>query len=152
MKYDSKADTLEHIRRVNSLILGCCANLQKRAERHDSSKLQEPEKSVFDENTEKLRGLTYGSDEYKASLAALGPALAHHYAHNSHHPEHYENGVSDMSLFDLLEMLMDWKAAGERHANGSIVESLKKNQPRFKIDPQLQSVLENTAREMGWTA
>ena len=58
MKYDSKADTLEHIRRVNSLLLGCCANLQKRAECHDNSKLQEPEKSVFDENTEKPSKIT----------------------------------------------------------------------------------------------
>ena len=152
MKYDSKADTLDHIRRVNSLLLGCCANLQMRAHDHDQSKLVEPEKSVFDEHTEKLRGLTYGSDEYKASLAALGPALQHHYAHNSHHPEHYDNGVMGMSLFDLLEMLMDWKAAGERHADGSIGASLAKNQARFKIDPQLQAILENTSREMCWGA
>ncbi len=55
-----------------------------------------------------------------------------------------------MSLLDLIEMLADWKAAGERHANGSMAKSLKFNRMRFSIDEQLQSVLENTAREMGW--
>jgi hypothetical protein len=28
--------------------------------------------------------------------------------------------------------------------------SLEVNRDRFKISPQLQSVLENTARELGW--
>ncbi|NBV22262.1 MAG: hypothetical protein EB141_16490 [Verrucomicrobia bacterium] len=180
MRYDSKADTLEHIARVNSLLISCCQNLQERAKVHDASKLTEPEKSAFDEHTGKLRGLTYGTPEYKQSLAALGPALQHHYAKNSHHPEHFavnecnicfkvfpkdwaENcnacgnggftrrgGIEGMSLFDLMEMVMDWKAAGERHADGSIERSLAINAPRFAISCQLQKVIENTAREMGW--
>ena len=32
--------------------------------------------------------LTYGSDEYKACLTEMKPALDHHYAANRHHPEH----------------------------------------------------------------
>ncbi len=57
-----------------------------------------------------------------------------------------------MSLFDLIEMLCDWKAAGERHADGSIEMSLGHNRERFNISPQLHSILENTAKEMGWIA
>jgi hypothetical protein len=148
--YDSRTDTETHIQRVQELLSTTSANLNARAEKHDTSKLQEPEKSAFDYATPRLAGSTYGSDEYKGFLVELKPALDHHYAANSHHPEHYVNGVDGMSLLDVLEMLCDWKAAGERHKDGSIERSLKLNRERFKISDQLQAILENTAREMGW--
>lgn len=149
--YDSTPDSLAHIRRVQELLADMQARLAWRAIEHDRSKLEEPEKSMFDEVTLALRGLTYGSDEYKAQLAAMGPALAHHYAHNSHHPEHYPDGVAGMTLLDLVEMLCDWKAAGERHsAGGGILKSLEINRERFNISDQPYSILLNTVREMGW--
>jgi len=148
--YDSTKDTFEHIARVRYLLRVVEANLVRRQYAHDLSKLEEPEKSVFDEMTPKLKRSTYGSDEYKSFLARMKPALDHHYANNSHHPEHYPNGVSGMSLLDLIEMLCDWKAAGERHADGSMTKSLQVNQERFGIGSQLQQILENTALEMGW--
>ena len=148
--YDSHEDTTKHIERVRELVELCRENLNCRKSIHDLSKLHAPEKPIFDEMTPKLKDSTYGSDEYKSFLAQMKPALDHHYANNSHHPEHYPNGIDGMSLLDLLEMLCDWKAAGERHANGSMGRSLEVNRDRFKISPQLQSVLENTARELGW--
>lgn len=148
--YDSRQDTEQHIDRVRELIELIESNLDDRWQAHDLSKMQEPEKSAFDIATPKLKELTYGSDEYKASLDELGVALKHHYAENSHHPEHYPEGIAGMSLLDLIEMLCDWKAAGERHADGSMAASLAKNQARFGIGTQLQSILENTAKEMGW--
>lgn len=150
-KYDSRADTLAHIDRVNSLLLDCALNLGNRGGVHDASKLQEPEKSTFDACTLKLKAMAYGSPEYKAALAELKPALDHHYAANSHHPEHYPNGVDGMSLFDLVEMLMDWKAATERMKDGGdIARSSMINTDRFKLSPQLVSILNNTVRECGW--
>jgi hypothetical protein len=149
--YDSRADTLAHIRRVNALLLACCEDLQARASVHDNSKLDEPEKSTFDACTLKLKAMAYGSPEYKAALAELKPALDHHYAANSHHPEHFSNGVDGMNLFDVVEMLMDWKAATERMANGGdIRRSLEINTERFKLSPQMRSVLANTIEAMGW--
>ena len=149
--YDSAPDTLAHVQRVRELITESVDNLISRAEVHDLSKLKEPEKSTFDACTLKLKALTYGSTEYKAALAELKPALDHHYAANSHHPEHYPNGIDGMSLFDVVEMLMDWKAATERMKDGGdIWRSLQINAERFRISPQLLSILENTAREMGW--
>ncbi len=150
MTYDSRPDTKAHIARVQELLAGVGDNLRTRAAKHDLSKLEDPEKSVFDVVTPKLKALTYGSDEYKASLAEMGEALTHHYAHNSHHPEHYEDGIYDMSLFDVVEMLMDWKAATERHTNGNIWTSIYQNEERFKLSPQLARILWNTARELGW--
>lgn len=148
--YDSREDTLSHIRRVRDLLMECVSLLRERSLVHDDSKLMEPEKSTFDYATPRLKTSTYGSEEYKGFLAELKPALDHHYAANSHHPEHYANGVDGMSLLDVLEMLCDWKAAGERHADGSIERSLKVNRERFKVSDQLQSILINTAKELGW--
>lgn len=150
-QYDSRADTLAHIDRVQTLIQTAINNLAQRAAAHDLSKLEEPEKSCFDECTIKLTSIPYGSEEYKTALAELKPALDHHYAANSHHPEHYVNGVDGMSLFDVLEMLLDWKAATERMKNGGdIRHSLEINRDRFKLSPQLESILANTVRELGW--
>lgn len=150
MTYDSTEDTKKHIYRVQWLLGRCMRNLRLRQNAHDKSKLEDPEKTIFDEMTPKLKNSIYGSEEYKSFLESMKPALDHHYALNSHHPEHYPNGINGMSLLDLLEMLCDWKAAGERHANGSMERSLEINKDRFKISPQLQCVLENTARELGW--
>lgn len=149
--YDSRADTLAHIARVAELLKKCEIELNERACAHDESKLEEPEKSTFDACTLKLKAMAYGSDEYKAALAELKPALDHHYAANSHHPEHYADGVDGMSLFDVMEMLMDWKAATERmKGGGDIRRSLEINTGRFKFSPQLASILGNTIREMNW--
>lgn len=146
--YDSTEDTLAHIDRVRTLLGLCREELLKRATFHDLSKLEEPEKSAFDIATPKLKSLTYGSDEYKASLMELQVALDHHYANNRHHPEHFLRGVKDMSVFDILEMLMDWKAAGERHADGDIFKSININITRFGIGDQLAEILMNTAADM----
>jgi hypothetical protein len=143
--YDSSVETLKHIKRVNELLLMFCTMLMKRATIHDNSKLLEPEKSLFDLLTPKLKGLTYGSDEYKNCLIELQVALKHHYANNSHHPEHYKNGVNDFDLLDLVEMFMDWKAAGERHADGNIYKSIEHNKERFNLSDQIESVFKNTA-------
>lgn len=148
--YDSRQDTIEHILRVRELLYIVQNKLEARGFAHDQSKLGPDEKPIFDRVTVKLKGLTYVSDEYKASLKELGPVLEHHYANNSHHPEHYQNGVDGMSLFDVIEMLCDWKAAGERHADGSIERSLRVNRERFKISDQLHAILENTVQELGW--
>lgn len=202
-EYDSRADTETHIRRVREIIGYAQECLSRRALDHDASKLESPEKEILDVMTPRLRGVTYGSDEYRAMMVEMRPMIKHHNAHNSHHPEHYgwhcalcmgsysdatakansvecpdlvdryfcprcvprggsiiheaqlyhsadTSGISGMSLLDLLEMLCDWRAATERHADGNILKSLTINRERFFIGDQLYAVLENTAREMGW--
>ena len=150
MKYDSAKDTEAHIDRVGVLLIEAINNIAKRQVGHDATKLTHPEKEYFDIYTPKLKGCTYGSEEYKTYLSELNVALKHHYENNRHHPEHFRNGINGMSLLDLLEMICDWKAATERHADGSIVNSLKINKERFGISDQLIQILENTCKEMGW--
>lgn len=150
MAYDSTPDTLKHIKRVSYLLINAASELAKRAQHHDDSKLESPEKELFDEYTPKLAGCTYGSDEYKVFLKELKVALDHHYAANSHHPEHYAAGVNDFDLFDLIEMFFDWKAASERHVDGDIHNSIEVNKKRFNLDSQIVDIFKNTADRYLW--
>lgn len=150
MTYDSRPETLVHSQRVGELMIQVIKEALDRSQCHDRSKTLPPEVGVFDEFTPKLKTSTYGSDEYHGFLKAMGAGLEHHYASNRHHPEHFTNGVSDMTLVDLLEMLADWKAATERHDDGNLRRSLAIQRTRFGIEPQLQQVLINTAKHFGW--
>jgi Family of unknown function (DUF5662) len=147
--YDSRPDTQAHIWRVQELIDLVVENLMGRAAAHDRSKLAEPEKSGYDQLTAQLRDFVYGSDEYRAVLAAAKPVIDHHYAHNSHHPEHFAQGIAGMSLLDIVEMACDWAAASDRHG-GLTIASLEHNRERWAISDQLYSILLNTYRELGW--
>lgn len=150
MSYDSTQDTQDHILTVARRLNLIAYLLTERAARHDRSKLQEPEKAAFDRMGQWASETVYGSDDYKAAIAELGPALIHHYQVNSHHPEHWPNGVEDMSLLDIIEMFADWTAASERYKDGSLEQSLLVNKTRFGISDQLATILDNTCKELGW--
>ena len=153
MPYDSTPDTLRHSLRVAELMGELIKELLDRSIRHDLSKTREPELAVYDTFVPRLRAATYGSEEYLALVEAMGEGLRHHYAHNRHHPEHFANGINDMTLVDLVEMLADWKASTERTTpHGDLAASLTINRERFDIAPQLMDILENTARHFGWLA
>lgn len=150
MTYDSRPETFKHSQRVGELMVQLVKELLDRSTCHDRSKTEQPELAIFDEFTPKLKGTTYGSDEYKGYLAAMGEGLEHHYANNRHHPEHHLHGVAGMTLVDLIEMLADWKAATERHDDGSLATSLRIQKERFQLSDQLHAILWNTAAEAGW--
>lgn len=143
---ECQVETLKHIDQVRKYIRFMTDKLTTRGVEHDASKLTSPEVELFAKYTKLLSGLTFGSDEYNASLEALQPALDHHFACTKHHPEHYQNGVSDMTLIDIVEMLCDWKAASERQNDGNLLKSIETNAARFKINGQLKQILINTAR------
>lgn len=144
-KYDSRKDTEKHIKRVAYYLNICKKELCKKSKQHDFDKIHDKtEKALFDEYTPKLKHCTYGSDEYKSFLVGLKPALVIHYKNNRHHPEHFANGIKDMTLLDLLEMLCDWKASSERHADGNIYRSIEINQSRFGYSDEVKDILKNT--------
>lgn len=148
--YDSRPDTYAHIATVRGFLLDVVHDLTERAHEHDASKLVEPELSVFDEFTPKLRDSTYGSDEYKAFLGGMGEGLRHHYEHNDHHPEYFPDGIHEMDLLQVIEMLCDWKAATLRHADGDLARSIAQNSERFGYGSEFARLLANTARNLGW--
>ena len=146
--------TRKHIARVGVLLRQIAVDLLKRADAHDASKLESPEVEVLSEQTARLAGLTYMSDEYKAQLAAVDMKsfFDHHYARNRHHPEHHKQGVRDMTFMDLTEMLVDWMAASERHADGNILTSIAKNAERFGYGSELADILVNTVKALALTS
>jgi len=154
---DQRPATLEHIAEVRRQIIKITDELDFRAQDHDKSKLESPEREIFDEYTPKLRDTTYGSDEYKEYLKEMKPALDHHYANNRHHPEHftpevlhlnYVNEPFGMNLIDIIEMFCDWKAATMRHADGDLEKSVRINQQRFGFSDELTAILLNTIKEL----
>lgn len=142
--YDSTEDTIKHIQRVKFFLDAFSWKLTLRGLNHDQSKLQSPEKEIFDEWTPKLSSVQYGTSEFEEMKLQIKPALDHHYANNSHHPEFYSNGIDGMDLLDLVEMFCDWKAATERTKDGDINKSIEYNAKRFNISPQLVSIFQNT--------
>lgn len=144
----SKFKTLRHIETVRNYLDQCAIELIKASQNHDQCKLQSPEAETFEEYTNKLRGCTYNSSEYKEFLKGMSGALDHHYANSRHHPEHFEDGVNGMNLLDLVEMICDWKASTMRHNDGNILKSLEINRSRFKLSDQLYNILLNTVKLM----
>jgi hypothetical protein len=143
--------TRRHIARVSELLGEAACELICRGAAHDRSKLTEEEMQPLarlQEVIDREGQAAYGSEEYKRRTAMLGPMTAHHYAHNSHHPEHYPAGIDGMNLFDVLEMFLDWKAASERGEEGTI--GLSHSAERFGIEPQLLNILLNTAAYLGY--
>ena len=145
---DQRPETLKHIYEVKTQIGIVLDVLHLRVLKHDQSKLESPEKEIFDEFTPKLRDTTYGSDEYKQYLSEMKVALDHHYKMNRHHPEHFEHGIRGMTLVDLVEMFCDWRAATKRHADGDIFKSIELNQKRFNYSDDIKAILQNTAKAM----
>jgi hypothetical protein len=137
-------DTLEHKQKVAYFIHLIVKELMDRADEHDDSKLVEPELSIFEEYSPRLRLHTYGSPEYNHALDAMKIATEHHYAHNRHHPEHFPNGIKGMNLIDLIEMIADWKASTLRQNNGNILKSIDQNEERFKYCEELTEIFKNT--------
>jgi hypothetical protein len=137
-------ETLHHIREVNKEINTIVTQLLLRADKHDASKFSDEELQTFLKYTPLLHKTTYGSNEYRRYLIEMQPALNHHYKINSHHPEHFVDGIKGMNLFDILEMFCDWKAATKRHSDGNIIKSIEQNQKRFGYSDELKQILLNT--------
>jgi len=143
-KFDSRPDTFEHIHQVQRLLHLVATDLHRRGLDHDRSKLVSPEVEYFDKFTPRLKLTTYNSPEYKADLAAMQPALDHHYAANDHHPEHFPHGMREMNLIQMIELCCDWIAASRRQNNGCPIKSCDKNQERYGYSDETKQMLKLT--------
>lgn len=151
MSYDSRGDTIRHIREVQLQMRGAVTLLHQRAARHDESKLVEPELSGWNQLTPDEDRPAYGSIEYIEALGRIAPTIEAHYAANDHHPEHHTGGVSSMSALAIIEMVCDWKAASQRGMQTmAFRDSLVFNQERFDYGDELALVIYRTAEELGF--
>ena len=132
-----------HISRVRRHINTFIQLLISRAEKHDKSKLEEPELSWWKEMDKEPR-YPYGSKEYEQKLKRWSKVFKHHYQYNRHHPEHYEYGISEMTLIDIVEMMCDWLGYKD---TTTITEALKvcdEQMVRYNISEELRQVIFNT--------
>lgn len=143
---ECQVETQKHIELVRKFIRLFTDKLTTRGVDHDKLKLKSPEVEIFTEFTPKLADTTYGTEEYNSFLQEMKPALDHHYANYRHHPEHFVDGVNDMNLIDLVEMICDWKASTLRHNDGNLLKSIEVNAKRFEMSEQLTKILVNTAK------
>lgn len=144
--FKSNLETHKHKQEVLKNMTVIAQDIIRKAITHDNSKLEEPEASGYAHYTSKLAGLTYGSEEYKKRLQQMKPTIDHHYQYNPHHPEHHENGIKDMTLVDIIEMICDWAAACKRHNDGNIFRSIEINQERFGYSDELKQIFINTVK------
>lgn len=132
-----------HISRVRRHISTFIQLLIRRAENHDKSKLEEPELSWWKEMDKEPR-YPYGSEEYKQKIKRWNKVFKHHYQYNRHHPEHYEYGVSEMTLIDIVEMMCDWLGYKD---TTTVTEALKvcdEQMARYDISEELRQIIFNT--------
>lgn len=121
-------------------------DLVKRLEDHDQSKFSEQEFPFRVQAIGDLRKFAYGSPEWKEMYEKHYREGEIHYKKNRHHPEFFPEGIEGMTLVDLLEMLVDWKAANSRRPDSSMANSIQYATDKYKLTPQLVKILENTAK------
>lgn len=127
---------IENVKVVKHLLASVQVELISRQLNHDNSKLENPEwnRVLY----------KYDKEEFPMSEEDLEIAKHHHYAHNRHHPERFKNGLNDMHIVDIIELIIDW--IGDAYTDNEDVEqAIKRKAEKYNIDPQLLSIFLNTA-------
>jgi hypothetical protein len=96
-------------RRGNDTDIDYISRMMARAFSHDKSKeYNYNEFEGYINMAEELKGVEYGSDQYKKIMAKYSYVIELHYKNNDHHPKHFKNGFSDMNKYQKDEMYCDW--------------------------------------------
>jgi hypothetical protein len=147
---DVLCDTILHVAEVKEGLEQFRTELTKRGLLHDMTKFQEPEFSAFVMTRPRFKKVNYGTSEYQKICDEVKPALDHHYANNRHHTAYHKNGINDMNLIDILEMIADWKAAERRSPDKSLKDTLEFAFKKYGIEEQLGTIIQNTLKNLNW--
>lgn len=151
MKFSQKISTIywiiKHKIYVFYYIIKFCIVLIKRAILHDLTKFSKEEFEYVYKLSTAGKKVKFGSKEYYKLVDSVKSAKMAHSTRNSHHPEFY-GSIYKMSILDLAEMLCDWCAATKRN-NGNLVNSLKINKRKYKINKNLENILIKDMKEIG---
>jgi hypothetical protein len=150
MEIDFLCETILHVSEVSENIEVIASELRKRGISHDRTKFQAIEFEAFVSTREQFKNATYGTPEYQSCVDAIQPAVEHHYQNNRHHPGFHPNGVSNMTLIDLVEMVADWKAAERRSPDKKLIDTLDSSFNKYGIGEQLGCMIKNTLASLGW--
>ena len=125
--------------------------LRTRSKKHDVSKRSGVEYAMFSDSSDYADGNVIWGVDMKGhpTPSTLESALIIHSQNNDYRPEHFENGVCDMTFPQLIEMLCDITAtARERGITDISVFIRHELATKYGLDKQLCNVLVNTANEI----
>lgn len=122
--------------------------LTRRAVLHDVSKYSDSEFQGFIQSAYYVLG-PWGKENIPDEVRKrLRESMTKHHEANDHHPEHFQCGMEDMDLIQLLEMAIDWKSAMIRHGNFDIEENVRVGQTRFGYPDFFAKILVNTLKRI----
>ncbi|MFA5132907.1 MAG: DUF5662 family protein [Candidatus Paceibacterota bacterium] len=150
IEFEVLTDTLLHIGEVQENLEIFIGELRQRGLAHDRTKLQELEFDAFVSTRPKFKKANYGSPEYQECVDAIKPAIDHHYQLNRHHTAFHQEGINEMNLIDILEMVADWRAAARRSPTQTFEQSLDYAFNKYKIDEQLKGIILHTLKDLNW--
>ena len=148
--FEVLTDTIMHISEVQENIEDIIHDLKKRGVAHDRSKLTAIEFDTFVKTRPEFKKVNYGTAEYQAVAEKAKVAVENHYSSNRHHTAYHKNGINDMNLLDILEMLADWKAASRRSPDLTFLGSLPRAFQKYSIPKNMQRHIMLTLEYLGW--
>ena len=136
---------------IENALTDTIMKLEIATEEHDTDKLKEPLKSSYDKYTEELNNLSFSSDKLSKLIDQYKEFSKSHYDNADHHPNKH-NGVQNMPIPNLIEMLCDWCARLEQTSESNLRERIyayiDKQAEELKFDNALASILKNSADDI----
>lgn len=118
--------------------------LNSRALTHDNSKSSDEEYKYYKMANSVNRNDFKTYEEYMDYVKpTLNKGLKHHYENNRHHPEFFVNGIDDMTLIDIMEMIADWCIAIKQNGK-DLNEEVQYNFDKYNVSEQLRKIILNT--------
>ena len=142
---ETKICIKNHIKSVQRKLKVLIDELQKRLENHDKSKLTD--ELWYWEFMDQEPKYPYGSKEYFSKKKRNEMVFQMHYKNNRHHPEHFMNGINDMNLIDIMEMLCDWISYKDDISITDAVDIVEKQSRRFGFSDEIKNLMLNTLFE-----
>ena len=149
-QFDFLCDTILHVSEVNENLETVASELRKRGAAHDRTKFTAIEFDAFVSTRSDFKKANYGTREYQECVDKVSHAVEHHHANNRHHTGFHKNGINDMTLIDIVEMLADWKAAERRSPDRELHDTIDYALKKYGVGDQLGSVIKNTLLSLGW--
>ena len=148
--FDFLCDIILHVGEVQENIEEFTSELKKRGLAHDRTKFLALEFDAFVSTREDFKRANYGSEEYKRCVDEAHGAVVHHHENNRHHTHYHKNGIDDMNMIDIIEMVCDWKAASRRSPDMDFAGSIDHAFKKYGVGKQLGRILKNTFEQLGW--
>lgn len=147
VNFDRTQNFVEHKTTVVQYLLYITEDLRHRAVVHDDSKLDQFEKDMYDALSKEYKHHKSKSNISEKSKMIIKRGLEHHYCLNNHHPEHFKNGINDMTLIDIIEMLCDWMTYADR-CHKDINEIIDYYQHKYNFSNEFKTLINNTIKDI----